>query len=162
MCVHGEAPGAFAALPYRGRVSDSVSPALQPAQGIPCLCLLRLALHAYPAQHVRGFWGSELRSFCFCSKCYLPGSRVLVRVSIAVKRHHDHSNSYKGKHLTGAGLQFRDLVNYHHGRKHSGVQADVVLEREQRVLHLDYKQQKERERATGSGLCFLNPKAYPQ
>ena len=26
---------------------------------------------------------------------------VLVRVSIAVKRHHDHSNSYKGKHLIG-------------------------------------------------------------
>ena len=24
---------------------------------------------------------------------------VLVRVSIAVKRHHDHDNSYKGKHL---------------------------------------------------------------
>jgi hypothetical protein len=28
-------------------------------------------------------------------------------VSIAVKRHHDHSNSYKGKHLIGAGLQVR-------------------------------------------------------
>ena len=25
--------------------------------------------------------------------------RVLVRVFITVKRHHDHSNSYKGKHL---------------------------------------------------------------
>ena len=24
---------------------------------------------------------------------------VFVRVSIAVKRHHDHGNSYKGKHL---------------------------------------------------------------
>ena len=29
---------------------------------------------------------------------------VLVRVSIAVKRHHDYSNSYKGKYLIGAGL----------------------------------------------------------
>ena len=28
---------------------------------------------------------------------------------IAVKRHHDHSNSYKGKHLVGAGLQFQRL-----------------------------------------------------
>ena len=26
---------------------------------------------------------------------------ILVWVSIAVKRHHDHSNSYKGKHLRG-------------------------------------------------------------
>ena len=28
----------------------------------------------------------------------------------AVKRHHDHSNSYKGQHFTGAGLQFRGSV----------------------------------------------------
>ena len=33
---------------------------------------------------------------------------VLVRVPIAVKRHHDRSNSYKG-HLIGAGLQFQSL-----------------------------------------------------
>jgi hypothetical protein len=26
--------------------------------------------------------------------------------SIAVKRHHDQGNSYKGRHLTGASLQF--------------------------------------------------------
>jgi hypothetical protein len=42
---------------------------------------------------------------------------VLVRVSIALKRHHDHGNSYKGKHLIGAGLRFRGLVHYHHGEK---------------------------------------------
>ena len=60
---------------------------------------------------------------------------VIVRVSIAVKRCHDHSNSYKGKHLTGAGLQFRGLVHCHHGRKHGGTQADMVLEKELRVLH---------------------------
>jgi hypothetical protein len=30
---------------------------------------------------------------------------VLVRISIAVKRHHDQGNSYKGQHLIGAGLQ---------------------------------------------------------
>jgi hypothetical protein len=47
--------------------------------------------------------------------------------SIAAKRH--HGNSYKGKHLIGAGLQFRGLVYYHHGRKHGGVQADMVLEK---------------------------------
>ena len=30
---------------------------------------------------------------------------VLVRVSIALKRHHDQGNSYKGQHLIGADLQ---------------------------------------------------------
>ena len=35
--------------------------------------------------------------------------RVLVRVSIAMKRHHDQGNSYKEKHLIGAGLQYRGL-----------------------------------------------------
>jgi hypothetical protein len=30
---------------------------------------------------------------------------VCLRVSIALKRHHDQSNSYKGQYLIGAGLQ---------------------------------------------------------
>jgi hypothetical protein len=34
---------------------------------------------------------------------------VSVRVSIAEKRHQDHSNSYKGKQLTGAGLEVQKL-----------------------------------------------------
>ena len=53
---------------------------------------------------------------------------VLIRVSIAVKRHHDHGNSYKGKHFIGAGLQFRGSVYYHHGRKLGGMQADSARE----------------------------------
>ena len=40
-----------------------------------------------------------------------------------MKRHHDHSNSYKGKHLIGAGLQGRGLVHYHHEEKHGGRQG---------------------------------------
>jgi hypothetical protein len=32
---------------------------------------------------------------------------VSVRVSIAVERNHDHSNSYKRKHLIGVSLQFQ-------------------------------------------------------
>ena len=40
---------------------------------------------------------------------------VLVKVSIAVKRHHDHGNFYKGKHLIRVACTFRDLVHYHHG-----------------------------------------------
>jgi hypothetical protein len=33
---------------------------------------------------------------------WTSGHQVCI-VSIAVKRHHDQGNSYKGKHLTGAG-----------------------------------------------------------
>ena len=47
---------------------------------------------------------------------------------IAVKRHHNHDNTYKGKHLIGAGLQFRGLAQYYHGLKHGGLQADMVME----------------------------------
>jgi hypothetical protein len=32
-----------------------------------------------------------------------------------------YSNSYKGKHLIEASLQFRGLVHYNHGKKHGGV-----------------------------------------
>lgn len=38
-----------------------------------------------------------------------------------------------------AGLQVRGLVHYHHGWKHGGTQADMIVERELRVLHLDVK-----------------------
>ena len=31
----------------------------------------------------------------------------------------------------------RGLVHYRHGEKHGGMQADVVLKKEARVLHLD-------------------------
>jgi hypothetical protein len=45
---------------------------------------------------------------------------------IVVNTHHDQGN--KRNHFTGAGLQFRSLVHYHHGRKNSSIQVDVVLE----------------------------------
>ena len=44
---------------------------------------------------------------------------------IAVRRPHDHSNSYKGKHFIGPGLPFKALVYYHHG----GMLADRMLKR---------------------------------
>jgi len=44
--------------------------------------------------------------------------RVLVRISIAVKRHYNHNNSYKGKPLTDAGLHFRGLVQTSHIGRH--------------------------------------------
>lgn len=38
----------------------------------------------------------------------------------------------------GSSLQFKGLVHYGHGGKHGGIQADIVLETEASVLHLDF------------------------
>ena len=56
-----------------------------------------------------------------------------------MNRHHDQGNSYKGQHLIGAALQFQGSVHYHHARIHWSIQADMVLEKELRILHLDLK-----------------------
>lgn len=50
----------------------------------------------------------------------------------------DQDSSYKGKPLTGAGLvsEVQSII-YLHGKKHGGVQADMMLEKELRILHLD-------------------------
>jgi hypothetical protein len=55
-----------------------------------------------------------------------------------VKRHHDHSNSYKGKHLIGADLQVQRFSPLSSWWEH-GMKADMVLEKEIRVLQLDLK-----------------------
>jgi hypothetical protein len=60
-----------------------------------------------------------------------------------MKRHCNHSNSYKQKHVIGNGLKFRGLVYYCHGGEHGSVWTDMTLERELRVLHLDPKTEKE-------------------
>jgi hypothetical protein len=61
----------------------------------------------------------------------------LSQCSIVVMRHHDHNKSGKGKHLIGAGIQFRSLVHYHPGRKHGNVKAKMVVRKELRVLQLE-------------------------
>ena len=53
----------------------------------------------------------------------------------------------------GAGLQFRGLVHYHDGGKYGIGQADMVPEKELRVLHLD-PQTAARDCDTGRGLSF--------
>jgi hypothetical protein len=40
--------------------------------------------------------------------------------------------------------KFRDLVHYYHGEEHGNIQADLVLERELGVLHLDPKAARKR------------------
>ena len=60
-------------------------------------------------------WGPEFRShvnaICVCQTIHNiqpqrveTGCGVLVRASIAVNRHHDHDNCYRGQHLIEAGL----------------------------------------------------------
>jgi hypothetical protein len=64
---------------------------------------------------------------------------VLVRVSIAVKRHHDQGNSYKGQHLIGAVLQVQRFSPLSSRQQHGIIQADMAQE-ELRVLHLHPKE----------------------
>jgi hypothetical protein len=65
----------------------------------------------------------ERRKVHFYINC--QSGSILVKVSIVVKRHDDNWNSYKGKHLNGAGLKIGS-VHYAYDRKHGCVQ---VLER---------------------------------
>jgi hypothetical protein len=44
----------------------------------------------------------------------------------------------------GLAYSFRGLVHYHHGEKYGSVQADIGLEKELRVLHLDLNAAKRR------------------
>ena len=62
-------------------------------------------------------------SLCTYHESSLNNNPVSARVSVAMKAHCDHDNSYKGKHLIGAGLQFRGLVHYGHGGKHGNRQT---------------------------------------
>jgi hypothetical protein len=49
----------------------------------------------------------------------------------------------------GLTYSFRGSVRYHHGGKHSSIQADLVLE-DLKVLHLDPKAAKKRLSSAGS------------
>lgn len=41
------------------------------------------------------------------------------------------------KTFNGGALQFKSLIHFHHGWKHCGVQADIILEKELGDLNLD-------------------------
>ena len=63
---------------------------------------------------------------------------VLVRVSNAMKRHHDHSNSYKGD-LIGPGLQVQRFTPLTSRWEHGNVQTGTP-QKELKVLYLDLKE----------------------
>ena len=62
---------------------------------------------------------------------------------IVLKRHYYQGNSNKSKRLIRVVLQFRGFIHCHHGGNQGSIQANVVLEDELRVLHLDPQEQKE-------------------
>jgi hypothetical protein len=45
----------------------------------------------------------------------------------------------KGKHFIGAGLEFQRFHPLSSRWEHGSIQADMVLEKELRILHLDWK-----------------------
>jgi hypothetical protein len=58
----------------------------------------------------------------------------------------------------GLAYSFRCSVHYHHGEKHSCVQADLVL-KEPRALHLDPKAARRLSFSLGGSWAFRNLKA---
>jgi len=60
-----------------------------------------------------------------------------LRVSVVLKRPHDHDNSYKGEHLIMAGWQLQRLCPLSSWWEARCTQADTVLEKELRGLHPD-------------------------
>ena len=82
--------------------------------------------------------------------------------SIAVKRHHDQGNSYKAKHFIGAGLQVQKFSPLSSWQEHGSVQADMVLEKKLRVLHLDLKAARRRLSSTlGRNFSTRRPQNPP-
>jgi hypothetical protein len=61
----------------------------------------------------------QTKAWSGLSKYPTPGINFCLRVSIAVERHHDQSNSYKGQHLIAA-YRFCGSVHYHHDKHGSG------------------------------------------
>jgi hypothetical protein len=59
----------------------------------------------------------------------------------------------------GLASRFRGSVHYHHGGRHGGVQANMVLEKELRVLRLD--PQAAEGSHTGYSLSIGHLKAHP-
>jgi hypothetical protein len=55
-----------------------------------------------------------------------------------MNRHHDQSNSYKGQHLVGAGLQRQQFSPVSSRQEHGSIQAGMVQE-ELRILHSHLK-----------------------
>jgi hypothetical protein len=76
---------------------------------------------------------SSLEGFGRFKRCFS------LRISDAMKTHHDHSTSYKENTFHWGWLTFQKFSPFHHSQKHGSIQEDMVQEMKLRVLHLDQK-----------------------
>jgi hypothetical protein len=60
-----------------------------------------------------------------------------------------------------AYLQFRGLIHYHHGRKHGGMQTDMMLGKSQQ-FYIWISKPEEMSTTLGLALSILNLNACPQ
>lgn len=72
-----------------------------------------------------------------------------------------HANYYKEKHCVGTGFQVQRFSPLSYGRKHRGMQSDMMLVKEPIFWHLDRKAAG-RETDIVPDLSIWNLKAYPQ
>ena len=68
--------------------------------------------------------------------------------------------THKDTLLIGAGLKFRHLIHYHHGRKHGGKQKEMVTESPTLDQQAAETEREERERDK-AWLEFLKPQSPP-
>lgn len=104
--------------------------------------------------HGKGLLCADKTEFYTTGNCMRIKAGNLV--SIAVNRHHSHSNSYEGKHVIGAGLELRSLFHYCHGNVHK----DMMLGKQLRIHHLDW-QAAGRKGDIETALSFENSKPTP-
>lgn len=90
------------------------------------VCVMRENLHFIHwikplSYNVKVFWPT-------CSISVKQEMSDCLRVSVAVKRHRDHGNPYKGQHLivVAYSSKVQPIIIV---AEHDGVQADMVLER---------------------------------
>ena len=70
-----------------------------------------------------GSGGRKLRSECEAVDLAMGQGYCISHRPTAAKRHHDHGNSYKGKHLIEAGLEFQrvsPLSSWQESWQHTG------------------------------------------
>jgi hypothetical protein len=68
---------------------------------------------------------------------------ICLRVSSAVKKHHNQGSSYKVQLLIWAGLHFQRIIPLSYGQKHGSMLSDILLEKSE-LLHLDPKASRRR------------------
>ena len=70
-------------------------------------CVLCNVLNVLINKHGLTFQNKMVLPIPTIPSALLIPTSVLIKISITLRKHHDHSKSYKGKHLIGAGLQFQ-------------------------------------------------------